>query len=117
MSRALARVVVFGVVPALVALGLVLFVSHRSGQDEPDKDRPEPRVDRPGFRDAAEEAGINFRMRFLPSEQGEQFKTNLYDHGCGVAVADFDKDGHDDIYFLNQLGENKLYRNRGDGTF
>src|SRR5262249_239365 len=34
-----------------------------------------------------------------------------------VAVGDFDNDGHEDIYFLNQLGRNALYKNRGDGTF
>jgi hypothetical protein len=56
-------------------------------------------------------------MRFLPDEQGEKFKVNLYDHGCGVAVADYDGDGHDDAYFVNQLGPNALYRNKGDGTF
>ena len=56
-------------------------------------------------------------MSFLPGEQGEKFKINLYDHGCGVAVGDFDGDGHDDIYFVNQLGPNALYRNKGDGTF
>jgi enediyne biosynthesis protein E4 len=56
-------------------------------------------------------------MSFLPAEQGENFKVNLYDHGSGVAVGDFDGDGHDDIYFVNQLGGNALYRNRGDGTF
>jgi len=71
----------------------------------------------PGFRDAARENGIEFRMSFLPNEQGETFKINLYDHGCGVAVADYDGDGHDDVLFLNQLGANALYRNRGDGTF
>lgn len=69
-----------------------------------------------GFRSAPEK-GIAFRMDFLPNEQGEKFKINLYDHGCGVAVADFDGDGHDDVYFVNQLGPNALYRNRGDGTF
>jgi hypothetical protein len=56
-------------------------------------------------------------MAFLPNEQGEKFKINLYDHGCGVAVGDYDGDGRDDIYFVNQLGENALYRNNGDGTF
>jgi len=71
----------------------------------------------PGFLDVAQDAGIRFRMTFLRGEQGEQFKINLYDHGCGVAVADFDRDGFDDVYFLNQLGPNALYRNRGDGTF
>lgn len=71
----------------------------------------------PGFRNALAESGITFRMSFLPAEQGEKFKINLYDHGSGVAVGDFDGDGHDDIYFVNQLGPNALYRNRGDGTF
>ncbi|HUY34155.1 MAG TPA: CRTAC1 family protein [Pirellulales bacterium] len=72
----------------------------------------------PGFRDAAQESGIDFRMSFLPREQGVlSFKVNLYDHGCGVAVADYDGDGHDDVFFLNQLGPNALYHNRGDGTF
>ncbi|HVC94928.1 MAG TPA: CRTAC1 family protein [Pirellulales bacterium] len=71
----------------------------------------------PGFRDAARESGIDFHMSFLPDEQGEKFKVNLYDHGCGVAVADYDGDGDDDVLFLNQLGANALYRNRGDGTF
>src|SRR5437660_5404756 len=56
-------------------------------------------------------------MAFLPGEQGENFKINLYDHGCGVAVGDFDGDGFDDVYFVNQLGANALYRNKGDGTF
>ncbi|HUY31862.1 MAG TPA: CRTAC1 family protein [Pirellulales bacterium] len=70
-----------------------------------------------GFRDAATESGIDFRMAFLPNEQGPTFKVNLYDHGCGVAVADIDGDGDDDALFLNQLGANALYRNRGDGTF
>jgi hypothetical protein len=56
-------------------------------------------------------------MAFLPDEQGEKFKINVYDHGCGLAVADYDGDGHDDIYFCNQLGKNALYRNKGDGTF
>ncbi len=70
-----------------------------------------------GFRDVARANGIDFRMTFLPNEQGENFKVNLYDHGCGVAVADYDGDGDDDVLFLNQLGGNALYRNRGDGTF
>ncbi|HEV3004315.1 MAG TPA: CRTAC1 family protein, partial [Pirellulales bacterium] len=34
-----------------------------------------------------------------------------------MAVADVDGDGRDDLLFLNQLGANGLYRNRGDGTF
>jgi hypothetical protein len=37
-------------------------------------------------------------------------------YGIGVAVADFDNDGHVDL-FVNALGPDRLFRNRGDGTF
>jgi hypothetical protein len=36
--------------------------------------------------------------------------------GLGVAIADYDNDGHPDIY-VNNFGPNVLYRNNGDGTF
>ncbi len=51
------------------------------------------------FTDVTEAAGV----------QGGQF-------GMGVAAADFDRDGHVDL-FLTSYGRNLLYRNRGDGTF
>lgn len=35
----------------------------------------------------------------------------------GMAVADFDQDGDEDIYTYNRLAENRLYENLGDGTF
>lgn len=36
----------------------------------------------------------------------------------GIAVGDFDNDGFDDIYVCQPAGlPNRLYRNRGDGTF
>jgi len=37
-------------------------------------------------------------------------------YGLGVAVADYDNDGHPDVY-CNNFGPNVLYRNNGDGTF
>ena len=37
--------------------------------------------------------------------------------GAGVAVGDIDKDGLDDIYFVSNMGPNKLYKNTGDLTF
>jgi enediyne biosynthesis protein E4 len=36
--------------------------------------------------------------------------------GCGVVVADYDNDGHPDIYVTN-FGVSRLYHNNGDGTF
>lgn len=37
-------------------------------------------------------------------------------YGLGVATADYDNDGDQDVYISN-FGPNKLYRNNGDGTF
>jgi len=37
-------------------------------------------------------------------------------YGLGVAVGDYDNDGHPDLY-LNNFGTNLLFRNKGDGTF
>ena len=69
------------------------------------------------FQESALQSGIDFQMNFLPEEQGAKFKINLYDHGCGVAIDDYDGDGLEDVYFVNQLGKNALYKNKGDGTF
>ena len=35
----------------------------------------------------------------------------------GAAVADYNKDGFDDIFAISQSGPCRLYRNNGDGTF
>jgi hypothetical protein len=35
----------------------------------------------------------------------------------GIAVLDYDGDGRPDLYFVNDRVSNRLFRNRGDGTF
>ncbi len=54
----------------------------------------------------------NFRFTDVTAEAG----VGDTGYGLGVAVGDYDNDGHPDLY-LNNHGPNVLYRNNGDGTF
>src|SRR5262245_25052312 len=103
-------------VMAVVAIGVGIY-HFRPGAGNPGPDTTSQGTQTGPFRESAIAAGLTWRMNFLPGEQGEWFKINLYDHGSGLAVGDFDGDGWEDLYFCNQLGPNALYRNRGDGTF
>src|SRR5690349_12756297 len=82
----------------VLGVGIFLFPHFREGSPSgpsPDEASVNPMGGGPAnFREAARASGITFRMAFLPAEQGENFKINLYDHGCGVAVGDYDGDGH-----------------------
>ncbi len=102
---------------AALLLVLVVLVAGPAGWFLLHRSQPAGRPAGTGFRECATEVGLTWQMHFLPEEQGENFKINLYDHGSGLAVGDFDGDGRDDIYFCNQLGPNALYHNKGDGTF
>lgn len=66
--------------------------------------------------DRRQESGIRFRHRIV-DDAGRSLVTAHYDHGNGLLAADVDNDGWIDLYFINQVGPNELWRNRGDGTF
>jgi enediyne biosynthesis protein E4 len=53
-------------------------------------------------------------VRFVDISEAAGIQEFYY--GQGVAVADYDDDGFDDIYVTN-VGRNTLWRNLGDGTF
>jgi hypothetical protein len=102
----------------VVGVGVYALISREDAEqaEEPlEWERPSSRG--PGFREQSLESGLKFHMNFLPAEQGWDYKINPYDHGAGLAVGDFDGDGFDDVYFVNQSGDNGLFRNKGDGTF
>ncbi len=80
------------------------------------------------FVDVTEEAGIDFRYTFGDTT----YENILESSGSGVTVFDYDGDGLLDLYLLNGTylegisdpegrvfrdTPNRLYRNRGDGTF
>lgn len=66
--------------------------------------------------DRQAESGIDFLHRIV-DDAGRDYKPVHYDHGNGIAVADVDGDGLEDIYFVTQLGSNQLWKNLGGGKF
>lgn len=64
------------------------------------------------FADHYEETGIRFEHHPV-DDAAKNYKAVHYDHGTGLAVADVDGDGRLDIYFVNQLGGNQLWRATG----
>jgi hypothetical protein len=73
------------------------------------------------FTDITSAAGI----RFTHFKGNDGVSINLEEFGPGVCVSDYDRDGWQDIYFVNGRDrynrginvKNALYRNNGDGTF
>ena len=57
------------------------------------------------FTEMAKSAGIIF-----------QHNSSAY-IGGGVAIFDYDNDGYEDIYLTGGQNTDRLYRNKGDGTF
>lgn len=68
------------------------------------------------FVDRLPESGITFVQR-IEEDAGYHYKPVHYDHGNGVAAADVDSDGLYDLYFVNQVGGNELWKNVGRGKF
>lgn len=68
------------------------------------------------FSDKLKDSGITF-VNHVVEDVTRNYMPVHYDHGNGIAVADVDGDGLYDIYFVNQVGGNELWKNLGDGKF
>ena len=68
------------------------------------------------FHDRLPESGITFVQQIV-DDAGKTYKAAHYDHGNGIVAADVDGDGLIDVYFVNQLGGNELWKNLGHGKF
>ena len=64
-----------------------------------------------------EKSGIDFQNDIKDDASISILDYMYYYNGGGVAVGDIDNDGLDDIYFISNRFENKLYKNKGNFRF
>lgn len=118
-QRATRTVVTLGF--AILLAGIAV-MNRSSGGAVPGDTDPLTALDRFGFRleEVSREIGIDF-VHQAPEFDGRlaHIMPNVASVGAAVAVADFDRDGWQDFYVTTsrQGALNRLYRNRGDGTF
>ncbi|CAZ96244.1 Similar to ASPIC and UnbV protein containing FG-GAP repeats [Zobellia galactanivorans] len=66
---------------------------------------------------AASESGLTFENRLQLRDSLTILDFEYMYNGAGVAIADFDLDGLQDIYFTGNMVSNRLYRNLGGFKF
>lgn len=66
---------------------------------------------------SSENTGISFVNQIENEKDFNIFMYRNFYNGGGVAVGDINGDGLPDIYFTSNMGENKLYLNKGDFNF
>lgn len=63
------------------------------------------------------ETGVNFNNKILQTDEEYIITFNYIFNGAGVAIADFDQDGLQDLYFTGNQVSDRLYHNKGDMKF
>jgi hypothetical protein len=64
-----------------------------------------------------ENTGIDFNNKVTDGQLENGFTYRNYYNGGGVAIGDLNNDGLPDVFFTSNMGENKLYLNKGDFKF
>lgn len=63
------------------------------------------------------QSGIDFQNILVETEASNYYQYMYSYIGGGVAAADFDNDGLEDLFFVSNSADNKLYHNQGDFQF
>jgi enediyne biosynthesis protein E4 len=61
--------------------------------------------------------GINFNNKVTDGKLENGFTYRNYYNGGGVAIGDLNNDGLPDVFFTSNMGDNKIYLNKGDFKF
>lgn len=65
----------------------------------------------------SEQTAVDFVNEIPESSAMNSMVYEYFYNGAGVAIGDIDNDGLEDIYFVSNLKENKLYKNKGNLVF
>lgn len=63
------------------------------------------------------QTGIDFINKVENKKDFNIFRYRNFYNGAGVGIGDIDNDGLPDVYLTSNMGENRLYRNRGNFEF
>src|SRR6187402_3034086 len=63
------------------------------------------------------ETGITFRNDLIDQEDFDVFRYRNFYNGGGVGIGDINNDGLPDVYLTSNMGDNKLYLNKGNWKF
>src|SRR5690349_25137150 len=66
---------------------------------------------------SADDTGITFNNKIVESDSFNILTYEFIYNGGGVAIADFDNNGLQDIYFTGNMVSNELYLNQGNLNF
>src|SRR5581483_3704108 len=61
--------------------------------------------------------GISFDNKVVDQKLDNSFLFRNFYNGGGVAIGDLNNDGLPDIFFTSNMGDNKIYLNKGDFKF
>ena len=64
-----------------------------------------------------ENTGINFENKVEDNKLENSFLFRNFYNGAGVAIGDINNDGLPDVFLTSNMGENKLYLNKGNLQF
>ncbi|WP_276501824.1 VCBS repeat-containing protein [Terrimonas pollutisoli] len=65
----------------------------------------------------SEKTGVEFTNEIREDENLNILSFEYFYNGAGVGIGDFNKDGLQDIFFSSNMGQSKLYLNRGNFVF
>lgn len=65
----------------------------------------------------SDQTGIAFVNQLTISEDFDVFRYRNYYNGGGVAIGDINNDGLSDVYLTSNMGDNKLFLNKGNWKF